>query len=174
MNSLANNGNESCCELDQNVRVLREIGMFSGLPEEALRLLALVAERYEYAPGDVLCSRGDNDGRAFVILSGRIHMQSGGGATRTTLREFGADNMLGALALLGNSSRLFTLVAAEKSDCLVIHRDAFDKVFQQFPQVYGLILRDLVEQIHQWESHFVKAACHISGIDCRHFGVSMI
>ena len=70
-------------EYQQNLDILRQIDFFSGLPLEATKVFAYLCSRESCKSGDVIFNQGDEDDRAFYIVSGQA---------RRILLEVAADN----------------------------------------------------------------------------------
>ena len=58
--------------MQQNLELLKDVHLFSNFPGKAMKLLAFLAERAQFFPGDVLFEEGDDYGRAYLILSGQL------------------------------------------------------------------------------------------------------
>ena len=175
MNSYTEN-NDTCqsCEFDDNLGILREIPFFSGLPLEALKVLAYLCTRETFKPDEMLFSQDDDDGRAIYILSGKAILMRRTDAGDLEIRAFGKGDFLGSLVLLGNMRRLFSLKASTDMVCVVLARKKFNKVMAQFPELTPKIFKSLIEGLRVWEERF------LSGFDeycesCRHkIGVSLV
>ena len=162
------------CEFQENLDILRQIDFFSGLSMESLKVLAYVCLRENFKPGDFLFRQGDDDGQALYVISGLaelIHEDEGG---TDVIREFGNGDFLGGLALVGQTPRLFSLRAKENLTCLIIEREKFLSVMQQFPDQLAKVVRALVEGVMGWEERFLVSRSQ--GCEaCRHkIGVSMV
>lgn len=176
MNSLQvkDKGCESC-EFQQNLSILREIDFFSELPLETLKILAYLCTREEYKKGDYLISKGEDDGQAFYVVSGKVGLlyderNSGGGI----IREFGAGKFVGGLSLLGKMRRLFYLKALEDVTCIRMTREKFSKALAQFPELTPKLFQAVVNRILKWEERmFLEHGCHSD--TCSHIaGVSLV
>lgn len=168
--------NDTCqfCEFDENLRILREIPFFSGLPLESLKVLAYLCTRETFKPGDLLFSQNDDDGRAIYILSGKATLIRHSDSGDLEIREFEKGDFLGSLVLLGNMRRPFSLRASTEMACIILVRKKFAKVMAQFPELTPKIFKSLIEGLRVWEERF------LSGFDqccesCRHkIGVSLV
>lgn len=162
------------CEFQENLDILRQIDFFSGLSMESLKVLAYVCLRENYKPGDFLFRQGDDDGQALYVLSGLAELIHEDDAGTDVIREFRNGDFLGGLALVGQTPRLFSLRAKENLTCLIIEREKFLSVMQQFPEQLAKVVRALVEGIMGWEERFLMSRSQ--GCEaCRHkIGVSMV
>jgi CRP/FNR family cyclic AMP-dependent transcriptional regulator len=174
--SLPTEKNESfaSCEFQDNLDILRQIDFFSGLSMESLKVLAYVCLRENFKPGDYLFRQGEDDGQALYIVSGRAELVHEDEDGSEVIREFGAGDFLGGLALLGQTPRLFSLRASENLTGLIIEREKFVSVMQQFPDQLGRVVRAFVDGVMSWEERFLVSRS--KGCEaCRHkIGVSMV
>ena len=56
--------------LKDEVGMLRQVPLFSGVAPAKLKLLAFTSDRVTYAPGQTLFKQGDDGDAAYVVLSG--------------------------------------------------------------------------------------------------------
>jgi CRP-like cAMP-binding protein len=61
-------------EAQQELVALGKVPIFAGLSSAKLKLLALVAQRRDYAAGDVVYSQGDVTEGAYIVLSGELEV----------------------------------------------------------------------------------------------------
>ena len=145
--------NETCptSEFDRNLSILREIYFFSELPLDTLKVLAYLCTRENFKPGDYLFHQKDDDGRAFYLINGQARLIYEDESGSATIRDFDKDTFVGSLALLGNSRRLFSLQALTDISCLILERQKFSKVMEQFPTIIPRVLQAVVGSIYSWE-----------------------
>lgn len=146
----------AACEFQQNLEILRQVGFFAGLSLEALKLLAYLCSREAFKPGESLFTQGEDDGQAFYLVSGTARLMREAGGRRLQMRVFEAGDFLGGISLLGSLRRLFTLEAESDVVCLVLTREKFSRVLEQFPDQMPKVLKGLVESIGSWEERFMS------------------
>ena len=89
------------------VDVLRAVPAFSRLSANALYAMAATAHRRTYRRGESLYYEGDPGLGLYVIESGRVRLISDANSSRARdLRELDANQLFGALSLLGDFRRL--------------------------------------------------------------------
>ena len=137
--------------MQQNLNLLQEMPFFSAFPPQAMKLLAYLAERMQFAKDEILIEEGDDYGRAYLILTGRLTLLRGSGSAATVIKYFEAGDLLGSFSLLGDIPSLFQLQAATASTALTIDREHFVKIAKQFPQISGLALQGLLKELYEWE-----------------------
>ena len=174
MNSSAATEAARSCEVDQNLGILREVRFFAGLPLELLRLLAYLCVRVNYRKGDLLLTQGEDDGQAIYIISGTARLVRTKSKQQQVLRDFGAQEFVGGLSLLGQVRRHFSLQATSDMICLTLDREKFSKVMQQSPDMMEKIIRAMVEGINEWERALLATAGE-DEVTCHPFvGVSLL
>ncbi len=143
------------CEFQQNIDILRQVPLFSALSLEPVKVLAYLASRETYKPGEILFHQGESDGQAFYLIEGNARLVRETDGALRELTEYGPGAFLGGLALLGDMRRLFSLRAETPVTALVLSREKFAKTLEQFPDIQPKLLEAVVESIREWEKHFV-------------------
>jgi CRP-like cAMP-binding protein len=143
------------CEFQENLNILREIYFFSTLPMDSLKVLAYLCSREKYKPGDYLFRQGEDDGRAFYIVSGTAKLIHEREDEDLMIRDYSKGDYLGGLVLVGNMRRLFSLKAVTDVNCIVLTRDKFSKAMEQFPDSGPKIFKAVVDGILAWEERFL-------------------
>lgn len=149
--SLYSEENRQVSEMQQNLELLKGLSFFANFPDKAMRLLAFLAERTTLSPDDILFEEGDDQGRAYLILSGQLRLLKKDGNEKLVVQQFGQGDFLGSFALLGTLPSLFMLQASTKTAVLSIHRDQFAKILEHFPETGKIALTALLQKLGQWE-----------------------
>lgn len=149
MNSLTNSDDtQDRSEFISNLDIIRQIEFFSGASMEALKLIAFVCQRHSYRAGELIFQQDEDDGSAYLILSGRAGLILKKGEKEHRIREIGPESFLGALSLMTPVVKTFSLKALEDVTCIVITRKAFSRVAEQFPDIpfryFQVLARKLV------------------------------
>ncbi|MCB1516232.1 MAG: cyclic nucleotide-binding domain-containing protein [Hyphomicrobiaceae bacterium] len=142
--------------LEDAARVLDAADFFSICNMEQKRMLAFASERRVLRPGEVLFRKGDVVPGAFVLMSGSL----------TSIDKEGASNeisvpgtVVAELALVTSHPRRATLTAQSEAELLMVPRDTFMKLMQQFPDVAELALR----RVHSDLKSFVDPITQVRG-----------
>ena len=143
-------------EYQENLDILRQIDFFSGVPLEATKVFAYLCRRELFKPGDVIFKQGEEDDRAFFIISGKARLSQQTDNTETTVREYREGDFIGRMNLLGQIRRLFTLTATTEMICLVITREKFTKALEKFPDLAPKFIEVVVSNVYRWEKRFLK------------------
>jgi len=135
------------CELDCNLRVLRDLPFFSGQPQELLRVMAYLCERETFAPGQVAFEAGHPAEGAVAVITGSMAIEREGRKVGT----LSAGMCVGGLALLGHYRWLYTLRAETATDCLLLHRRRILPQLVVQPASLAAVARELVQSVVFWD-----------------------
>lgn len=119
--------------LDQDIALLRGIHTFDALSAEALRTLAISAERRQYAIDSALFRVDEPADCGFVLVSGRVELAIEKDGTRTVLETLGAGSLLGEVALMVDNRRTASAVAVLPTVAMRITRSAFLRTLEGYP-----------------------------------------
>ena len=135
---------------------LRGVSLFRGLDYECIKILAMLCRRVTLVADDLLMVDGEDDGCAFVILSGNVKVYRTAVDSNQLIKHFGAGDFIGGSALLGKSSRLFTVQATEETETLRLNREEFQKVLEQFPEAISKITGNLLSELVAWDRSLLE------------------
>jgi CRP-like cAMP-binding protein len=168
--------NETCptCEFQKNLNILREIYFFSALPIDTLKVFAYLCTRENFKPGDYLFTQDDDDGQAFYLVSGEAVLVRSENGSEVIIRNYTEGDFSGALTLLGNTRRLFSMKASTPVTCLILSREKFVHTMNQYPQLMSNIFHAVVEKIHHWEELFLTKRSEGCEACRQKIGVSLI
>jgi len=163
------------CEFQENLATLREIDFFSELPLDLLKIIAYLCAQEKYQEGDFLINKGEDDGQAFYIISGRAGlMYDSENSKPHMIHEYGPGKFIGGLSLIGKMRRLFSLKALEDTLCLVLTREKFSKAIAQFPDITPRLFQAVITRILNWEEKlFLEQGLNSDTIN-RIAGVSLV
>ena len=153
---------------------LRRVSLFNNLDFECLKLLAMICRRMDFFDGDELMVSGEDDGNAFLILTGKLHAFSSKDEPDNMIHEYGAGDFVGGCALLGRMPRVFTLLAMEKTTTLCLSREQFQKAIKQYPDGITRVSSNLATVLTKWDQHLVEKQRTGKVSDYSNLGVSLI
>lgn len=162
------------CEITDNIGILREVHFFAGLPLEVVKLFAYLCTRESFKAGDFLFRQGDDDGCAYYTLQGEVELLRKEDDGEEMLRRYPETSFFGSLSLMGPMPRLFSLRAATDLNCLVLTREKFTKITEQFPEITPKIISIIVTRVLKWEKQVLK---ELEGklSSCQHtIGISLL
>lgn len=125
------------------------VPLFRRIDASKLKLLAFTSERQEYAPGEIICSQGDEGESAFVILRGRaeVLVAAGPEESLTKVSELGPNSVVGEMATLCDRPRSATVRALTPVDALRIPRDSLRSLLHSNPLAMIEIIRLLSDRL---------------------------
>jgi CRP-like cAMP-binding protein len=119
--------------IEDDIAVLERVPTFSVLGRDALRILAIGAENREVAAGEVLFAAGDAADAGYLIQEGSFTLKEGPPDSQGEAGIAQRGTLLGEFALLKETTRPVTAVAAEPSRVLRIARTLFLKMLEGYP-----------------------------------------
>jgi len=162
-------------EFAANLTVFRQIDFFSQISIEGMKLFALLCKRQVYKKGDYIFHQGDDDGCSFYILSGKAKLVLIKEAKEHFIREYKKENYFGVLSLMTPMVKQFSLIAQEDTHCMVMNRDAFSKVVEQFPDIPLKIMKFIGQRVAQAEQKCIIEFESKQGEEFKHLlGISLI
>ncbi len=141
-------------EYKDNLELVMQIPIFTGLPIEPLKVLTYFCRRVTFLPGDLMFREEEVDPNAYFILSGTADLTHEG--SKEAVTQFGEMEFVGALSLFCDRKRLFTLKARTKVTCLVISREKFQKTLDQFPGIARPVFEALAKLVCRWEARLIS------------------
>jgi diguanylate cyclase (GGDEF)-like protein len=140
--------------------LLASVPLFRQLNGEQREMLLASAAEQSFAPGHVLIRENDPPERIFVILSGRVRVLevAPDSPVELIVGELGEGEIIGELSMLRNQSRSATVVAIERTHCLVLPQSAFLKVLQNSTELAVSLLRTLAGRLYETDRRLSRYA----------------
>jgi CRP-like cAMP-binding protein len=174
MNLSEKNNSNPASELEQNLEFLRQTYFFSGIPLEALKVFAYLCTREKFKADEYLFRQGEDDGQAFYIIEGKAVLEYNQNGETKIIRDCNRGEFLGGLTLVGEMRRLFSLKAEQETTCLILNREKFAKVLEQFQDLMPKIFKALATGIDSWEERFLSDRTDKCGDCMDRLGVSLL
>ena len=133
--------------LKDEVGMLRQVPLFSGVAPAKLKLLAFTSDRVTYAPGQLLFRQGDVGDAAYVVLSGQAEVMVDSPAGQIKVAEVDPNSIVGEIAILCNVSRTATVRATTAVEALRIRKDHFLRLLGEYPEMTVEIMRVLADRL---------------------------
>ncbi len=135
--------------LQEEVDLLRTIPLFSKIEPSRLKLLAFTAQRLTFAPGDLLCRQGDEGDAAYIIIAGDADVLVESESGPVKVATLGPNDLLGENAILCDVPRTATVKASTKVETLMISKELFFQLVNQFPSISIEIMRELARRVEK-------------------------
>ena len=148
--------------LNDEVRMLQQVPLFSGVSAAKLKLLAFTSDRVTYRADEVLFLQGDVGDAAFVILHGRADILVDSPKGPIKVAEVGENSIVGEIAILCDVARTATVRAHTQLEALRISKDNFFKLMSDFPDMTLQVVRVLADRLHQTTAELTAARARVN------------
>lgn len=135
--------------MQEEVDLLRTIPLFSRIEPSRLKLLAFTVQRLTFAPGDLLCRQGDEGDAAYIIITGDADVLVESESGPVKVATLGPNDLLGENAILCDVPRTATVKAVTKVETLMISKELFFQLINQFPSISIEIMRELARRVEK-------------------------
>ncbi|MBX3596143.1 MAG: cyclic nucleotide-binding domain-containing protein [Rhizobiaceae bacterium] len=146
--------------LKEEVGMLRQVPLFSGIEPSKLKLLAFTSERVNYNDGQVLFRQGDEGDAAYVILTGKADVVVESEAGPIVVAVVEPNSIVGEIAILCDVSRTATVRANGRVETLRIRKDHFLRMLHEFPEMTIEIVRVLAMRLSNTTAELAEARAH--------------
>lgn len=150
-----NNGATSC-GYTHHLDVLRDLSFFTGIPLDALKVLAYFSIKETFNEGDVLVHQGEVLDQFCFIHEGNIAVLRDFNDESVVVHHLRDNDFYGGMSLVSSAKSLFTLQVLSATTCLVIEREKFQKTVQRFPHILPHILEAVVDHVYKWEDKMLR------------------
>ena len=130
------------------ILLLKKIEMFEGLTVAELAAVGSVTEEVQYQPGEVVIKRGDMGETMYLMISGEVSVhigdESGKEIEVDRIRE---GDYFGEMALFEDVARSATIRTETDSRLLVLHKQEFNEIVREYPEIALTICKVLSSRI---------------------------
>mgnify|MGYP005848129099 CR=1 FL=1 len=135
--------------LNDEVNMLKQVPLLSGIAEAKLKLLAFTSERLTYRKGDILFRQGEDGDAAYVILQGRASVLVESPSGEIKVADLSENSVVGEIAIICDVARTATVRAETQLEVLRITKENFSRLLSDFPEMTLEILRVLAQRLSQ-------------------------
>ncbi|MBI1622105.1 cyclic nucleotide-binding domain-containing protein [Aquamicrobium zhengzhouense] len=133
--------------LDDDIRTLSGVGLFSDLTPEQLRLLAFGAEQVRLASGREIYRENAPADCAYVIVAGKVVLYREQDGEAVALSRVGPGTLLGELALITDTRRLTYAAAETDVELIRLNRSLFRRILEEYPETAAELHRRMLEEL---------------------------
>ena len=133
--------------IKEEVDLLRRIPLFANVEPSKLKLLAFTSERIAFEAGHILFNQGDTGDAAYIVIEGEAEVLVNGPVGRIQVAVLGRNAIVGEIAILCDVPRTATIRARERLVCLLISKELFLRLINEFPQIAVAVVRELAHRI---------------------------
>jgi CRP/FNR family cyclic AMP-dependent transcriptional regulator len=133
-----------------STQVLRNVPLFSMLPENQLTELTRVVRRKRFSRGATIITAGDVTDSLYVVISGRFKVIIGDKTGREIiLAVLGPGEYFGEMVPIEDNPRSASVLAMESGDVLVLSKHEFRKCLQDNFEMAMTMLRCAVQRLRE-------------------------
>ena len=129
---------------DAKTDLLKNVPLFAGCSKSELQKIASLADELDLGEGATLIREGERGREFIVIAQGTVRVTRIG----MQLRELGAGDFIGEIALVADVPRTATVTATSPVRLLVVTDRAFRGLLEQMPSLAKKVLQSLGERLH--------------------------
>jgi CRP/FNR family transcriptional regulator, cyclic AMP receptor protein len=129
---------------DAKTELLKNVPLFAGCSKSELQRIASLADELDLGDGATLIREGERGREFIVIAEGTVKVTRNG----TKLRDLGAGDFIGEIALVADVPRTATVTATSPVRLLVVTDRAFRGLLEQMPSIAKKVLQSLGERLH--------------------------
>ena len=132
--------------IEDDIAFLERVPTFAQLGFSALQIVAIGSEAKHLEDGEVLFRAGETADGGYVIQQGSLKLTRHDAKRSDPSITLGPGVLVGELALLTETVRPATAIAAEPTTVIRISRSLFRKVLEGFPEAARLMRDRLAER----------------------------
>lgn len=125
------------------VELLRRTPLFARCSKAELADIASLADEIDIPAGQAFIREGERGREFFALIDGEVEVRKQG----RKVKPKGGTEFLGEIALLSDTPRTATVVAATDVRALVIDERSFDALMRRSPSLQLKVLRGLAERV---------------------------
>ncbi len=130
--------------------LLRNVPLFSALPEQQLVLLTSAVSRRSFTRGTTIISAGDVTESLYVVVSGRLKvMMSDDEGREVILAILGPNEFFGEMGLIDDHPRSASVVAIEACELLTLSKRDFKSCLAENFEMAMTVMRGLVKRLRE-------------------------
>ena len=132
--------------------LLRQSPLLTGLSEDELEQMVQASTVVHLPAGSVLIHEGDIGHSMYIVLSGELEVSKHSESEDVVLSRLGASEIVGEMALLGNTLRLASVRAMRDSSVLEVSKQAFEDLVYANPATLLAVLRTVIARSRSMEA----------------------
>lgn len=137
--------------MDDLVKLLRSVELFTGLTDEQFKKMAAIFEEHQYKQGEVIFSQGEVGDSLYLIRKGFVEViaeREGGPSGGRTLVNLGPGQSVGEMALVDQGPRSATVRAADANTVVAsVSRAAFEQLCESDTAIGYRVMRNIAVDI---------------------------
>jgi CRP-like cAMP-binding protein len=144
---------------EAEIALIQDIGLFKGLPPEALQIILTEGRELNFEAGQFLFYQDDPAERIFVLRSGRIKLtQLSDDGQQVLLRVITSGMIFAAISLVKGAVYPVTAQAAEGSQVLYWSHETMLRIISRFPALALNALNMLSGHVREFQDRYRELA----------------
>lgn len=132
---------EMVVSIPQKASMLEKSQLAKGLEWAEIELLAAFIGMYTVSEGSIVCRQGDDAAFLSIVCRGRVDIvKESLGHHNKIIASIGPGYSLGEMSLIDGTPRSATAVAHTPVEMIVLTKEGYDKLSENFPRVWGKLL----------------------------------
>lgn len=148
--------------LEDDIRILSGVSLFSELSPEQLRLLAFGVESVRFRAGEEIYREGAAADCAYVVAAGTVVLYRAKGQEAVAVARPGPGAILGELALIAPTTRLTYAAAETDVELIRLGRTLFRRILEEYPEAAARLHRSMTENLHAFLQQIEQVAPRFS------------
>lgn len=150
--------NKLTIEKSEVIAILEKIPIFEGLTNLELRKIEIITHERSYLPNEVVFHEKEPGVGMYIIKYGSIKLTKKSGTREIEVTVLKDKEFFGELALLDESPRSATAIAAVKTEVLGFFRPDFLSLLQREPKLGSKVLLKLAQILAGRLRHTTEAS----------------
>jgi diguanylate cyclase (GGDEF)-like protein len=140
--------------------ILASVPLFRKCTPEQLNILVRHATEQVYPSGHVVARQGEPPDNLWVLLSGRVRVveATADGQAEMLLGEIGKAEIFGELGILRDQPRSATVIAVDRTHCLVLRQRDFLAVLEDSAELSNALLRVVAGRLYDADRKLARYA----------------
>jgi diguanylate cyclase (GGDEF)-like protein len=140
--------------------ILASVPLFRKCTPEQLAVLVSHATEQVYPSGHVVTRQGEPPENLWVLLSGRVRVVEAttDGQAEMLLGEIGKAEIFGELGILRDQPRSATVIAVDRTHCLVLRQRDFLAVLEESTELCNALLRIVAGRLYDADRKLARYA----------------
>lgn len=128
--------------------MLRDIGLFGGLDDESLAVMARELPAETVMPGVDIVSEGDTTQEMFVVIGGELEVVKNGRNGEMRMAMFGPGDWFGEMSLIEVQPRSATVRSVAHTLMLRVTSEAVQELlYRRDPKAYSLFIMNIAREL---------------------------
>jgi signal transduction histidine kinase len=130
-------------QLSNQAKALRNISLFSELPEQVVEELASELQEVEAQKDHVIIKKGEQGDSMFLVSRGAVMVHDGDQILATLI----VGEYFGEYALIDSYTRSASVTATQSTILFQLSREKFDSIMEQHPKLKDAVLKELIKRL---------------------------